>query len=131
MKILHCEWINDYFCREILVMISRIDSADGLKEIVFNAENLLVYFFNDDCAPCISLRPKVEELILNRFPLMDLVYVNARQFPELISEYNAYSYPVLIFFFEGKEYLRYSKYVSLSELSESIGRIYDLYHLPD
>jgi thiol-disulfide isomerase/thioredoxin len=111
-------------------MIIRIDSAGMLKEIVNKSENLLVYFYNDECAPCLSLRPKVEELMRDRFPLMDMVYVNARQFPELISEYRAYSYPVLIFFFEGKEYLRFSKYVSLSGLSESIGRIYDLYHLP-
>jgi thioredoxin 1 len=112
-------------------MIIRIDSAEKLKGIVNKAENLLVYFFNDECAPCLSLRPKVEGLINDRFPLMDLVYVDARQFPQLISEYHAYAYPVLIFFFEGKEYLRYSKYVSLSELRESIGRIYDLYHLPN
>lgn len=112
-------------------MIIRIDSAKALKEITNSAENLLVYFFNNDCAPCLSLRPKVEELINHRFPLMDLVYVDAKEFPEVISAYQAYSFPVLIFFFEGKEYLRYSKYVSLSELSESIGRIYDLYHLPN
>lgn len=112
-------------------MIIRIDSAEKLKGVVNKSENLLVYFFNDECAPCLSLRPKVEELINDRFSLMDLVYVDARQFPKLISEFQAYSYPVLIFFFEGKEYLRYSKYVSLSELRESIGRIYDLYHLPN
>jgi thioredoxin 1 len=112
-------------------MIVRIDSADELKGIVNRAENLLVYFFNNECAPCLSLRPKVEELIIDRFPLMDLVYIDGRQFPELNSEYQAYTYPVLIFFFEGKEYLRFSKYVSLLELKESIGRIYDLYHLPN
>jgi thioredoxin-like negative regulator of GroEL len=112
-------------------MIIRIKSADALKGIINKAENLLVYFYNNDCAPCLSLRPKVEELINSRFPKMDMVYIDASQFPELISEYHAYSHPVLIFFFEGKEYLRYSKYVSMNELSESIGRIYDLYHLLD
>jgi thiol-disulfide isomerase/thioredoxin len=111
-------------------MILKIESADELAGIVNQAENLLVYFFNDECAPCLSLRPKVEELISERFPMMDLVYIDAKIFPHLLSEYQAYSFPVLIFFFEGKEYLRYSKYVSISELKESIGRIYDLYHLP-
>jgi thiol-disulfide isomerase/thioredoxin len=111
-------------------MIIRIDSAEVLAGIVNKAENLLVYFFNDDCAPCMSLRPKVEDLIGNRFPLMDLVYIDAKKFPKLVADYHAFNFPVLIFFFEGKEYLRYSMFVSLSELSESIGRIYDLYHLP-
>jgi len=110
-------------------MIIRIETAEALKELVNKAENLLVYFYSDGCAPCVSLRPKVEQLIYERFPKMDMVYVDAKQFPGLISEFQAYSFPVLIFFFEGKEYLRFSKYVSLMELSDSIGRIYDLYHL--
>lgn len=112
-------------------MIIRIDKAEKLKEIVGTAENLLVYFLNDDCPPCLNLRPKVEQLVSERFPLMDLVYVNAREYPALLAEYQVFSFPVLIFFFEGKEYLRYSKYVSMAELGESIGRIYDLYHLQD
>lgn len=111
-------------------MIIRIKTAKELKGFVNQAENLLAYFYNDECAPCVSLRPKVEELILNRFPLMDLIYIDGKQFPTVMAEYQAYSFPVLIFFFEGKEYLRYGKFISLSELSESIGRIYDLYHLP-
>lgn len=111
-------------------MIIHLEKAEALKDLVNKKENLLVYFFNNDCAPCLSLRPKVEELLENRFPLMDMVYVDAQQFQELIAEFRAYSYPVLIFFFEGKEYLRFSKYVSLSELNEYIGRIYDLYHQP-
>jgi thioredoxin 1 len=111
-------------------MIIQIDSAEKLQGIVNQAENLLVYFYNDDCAPCLSLRPKVEDLISERFPLMDMVYIDAKKYPALAAEFQVYSIPVLIFFFEGKEYLRYSKYVSLTELSESIGRIYDLYHLP-
>lgn len=112
------------------IMIIRIAKAEELKRFINKAENLLVYFFNDECAPCVSLRPKVEELICNRFPLMDLIYIDGSQFPKLIAEYQAYSFPLLIFFFEGKEYLRYGKFVSLPELGESIGRIYDLYHIP-
>jgi thioredoxin-like negative regulator of GroEL len=112
-------------------MVIQIESPAELQTLINRVENLLVYFFNDDCAPCLSLRPKIEELMVQRFPMMDMAYVDARRFPELISQFQAYSYPVLIFFFEGKEYLRYSKYVSMVELSESIGRIYDLYHLPD
>ena len=112
-------------------MIIRLTTAETLKGLVNQAENLLLYFYHDGCAPCISLRPKVEQLITERFPEMDMVYVDATQFPELIADYQAYSYPLMIFFFEGKEYFRFSKYVSIQELSESIGRIYDIYHLPD
>ena len=109
-------------------MTTQIDSHKDLTRLVNSSENLLIYFYSDNCAPCRSLRPKVEKLIQDRFPLMDLVFVNAVANPGLAAEYQVLGYPVLIFFFEGKEYLRYSKYVSISELSDSIGRIYDLYH---
>jgi thioredoxin-like negative regulator of GroEL len=109
-------------------MTIRIDSTQKLTGLINSSENLLVYFFSDYCAPCRNLRPKVEKLIQDRFPLMDLVFINAEAKPDIAAKFQVFSYPVLVFFFEGKEYLRYSKYVSISELSDSIGRIYDLYH---
>ena len=63
-------------------MIVRIAREQELHEKISQAENMLVYFYNDHCAPCLSLRPTIEELLSRRFPLMDLVYVNAERFPE-------------------------------------------------
>lgn len=109
-------------------MVIQINAVKELKSMIDRSENLLIYFYNDDCAPCLSLRPKVEEMMRDKFPLMDMAYVNGKKFPDLVGEFNAFGFPVLIFCFEGKEFLRYSKYVSVSELVESIGRIYYLYH---
>jgi len=109
-------------------MIRNLESPEELNEIKSSTENLLIYFYNDNCAPCLSLRPKVEDLVREKFPLMEMVYVDGKKFPQLAGEYHAFGFPVLIIFFDGKEYLRYSKYVSLMELEESIGRIYQLYH---
>jgi len=117
------------FALKLQMMIKHIHSAGELRNLINTAENLLIYFYNDDCAPCLSLRPKAEDMVRNKFPLMDMVYVNGKQFPGLTGEFQAFGFPVLIFYFEGKEFLRYSKYVSMAELEESIGRIYRLYHL--
>jgi len=116
------------FAAKHAYMVIHINAKKKLKGIINRSENLLIYFFNDDCTPCLSLRPKVEELVREKFPLMDMAYVNGKEFPELVGEFNAFGFPVLIFYFEGKEFLRYSKYVSMIELEESIGRIYHLYH---
>ena len=109
-------------------MLRNIETAEELRQLAITSANVLVYFYNDGCAPCISLRPKVEQLMLENFPKMDLVYVNGAGFPELVAEFQAFSFPVLIIFFEGKEFRRYSKYVSISELSETIGRIYNIFY---
>jgi thioredoxin 1 len=110
------------------MMRKDLTTSEDFRGIISSSENLLIYFYNDDCAPCLSLRPKVEDLVRDKFPLMEMVYVDGKKFPQLVGEYHAFGFPVLIVFFDGKEYLRYSKYVSLMELEESIGRIYKLYH---
>lgn len=87
---------------------------------------LLIYFFNDDCAPCLSLRPKVEHLMVNFFPKMKFNLVNTKTDKELTAAFGIYSYPAILLFFDGKEYRRFSKYVSLTELKSVIDRYYHL-----
>jgi thioredoxin-like negative regulator of GroEL len=58
---------------------------------------------------------------------MELVFVDAEKHPELAAKFNAFSLPVLVLYFEGDEFLRFSKYISISELKKSLDRIYKLY----
>jgi thioredoxin 1 len=109
-------------------MAIKIQTREELQGLTNSLETILLYFYNDDCAPCLSLRPKVEQLLTGNFPKINLVYVNAKEHPELMSDYGVYSFPVIIFIVEGKEFIRYSKYVSMPELSEAIGRIYQMYY---
>ena len=108
-------------------MIRYLDEGKHLNPLMQGAAAVLVYFYSDSCAPCRALRPKVEELVKGRFPEMDLIYVDAASFPALAAEYQAFSLPVLLVLFEGKEFRRFSKYVSPKELETAIGRYYDLY----
>ena len=105
-----------------------MESQEQLDTLINSSEALLVYFFSDHCPPCLSLRPKVEEMMAHDFPRMKMVYVDAEAQPGLAANHHAFSLPVLVFIFEGKEYLRFSKYVSVSELKESVNRIYQLYY---
>lgn len=87
---------------------------------------VMLYFYNNDCAPCISLRPKVEKLIEETFPLMNVIWVNSKEKPEIPAYYGVFANPTLILFFDGKETRRFSKYVSVDELAQSIERYYKI-----
>ena len=95
-----------------------------IKNEIEKENALLVYFYNDDCAPCLSLRPKVEKLMINFFPKMKLTYVNSKSHPEIPAGFGVYANPAILLFFEGKECMRYSKFVSITELEETIKRYY-------
>ncbi len=107
-------------------MIIEINSKQEVLKILKTEVAALVYFYNNNCAPCISLRPKVEELINESFPKMKLVFVNSEKHIDITASYNVFSNPTLIIFFEGREYRRESKYISISQLSESIERPYNM-----
>lgn len=87
---------------------------------------VLLYFYNDSCAPCKVLRPKVQELVESRFPEMKFILINAEQFPATASSYGVFASPTIIAFFEAKEYIRESKNISISELDDKISRIYNM-----
>ncbi len=103
-----------------------LKSESELKETISSKEAVLVYFFNDSCAPCIALRPKVIELVESEFKMMELLFVNRSEFPSLAADMGVFESPVIIGFFDRRESLRFSKYVSLSELRDRISRYYNL-----
>jgi thioredoxin-like negative regulator of GroEL len=98
----------------------------NLKNEIEIEKALLLYFYNDDCAPCISLRPKVEHLKVQSFPKMKLIFVNSKVNVEIPASFGIFSNPTILLFFEGKEYRRFSKYISINELQQAIERYYRL-----
>ena len=100
--------------------ISEIQSLISDKTIV------LLYFYNDNCAPCKVLRPKVQEMVIEDFPNIKFQLINAEQYPATSAEYGVFASPTLLIFIEGKEYIRESKNISVSELHDKIERYYNM-----
>ena len=87
---------------------------------------VLLYFYNDNCAPCKVLRPKVHEMVMSDFPNIEFRLINAEQYPASSAEYGVFASPTLLVFIEGKEYIRESKNISISELHNKIERYYNM-----
>lgn len=102
-----------------------IELADLQKQLKDDL-GVIAYFYNDDCPPCISLRPKVEKLVEESFPKMKLAWINSKNTPEIPAAYQIFANPTILLFFDGKETRRFSKYVSIIELEEAIDRYYKL-----
>ena len=103
----------------------KVTSTD-LQDSIDKNPAVIIYFYSDKCAPCISLRPKVKKLINDEFPKINLQFVNAETSPEITGSFGIFSNPTIIVFFDGKEYRRYSKYISMNELSVDIERVYNI-----
>ena len=85
-----------------------------------------IYFSTPDCNVCKVLKPKLIEMLAQDFPLINFSYVNCEEAKELAAQQNIFSVPTILFFFEGKEFIRKARYVNLDELKNELERIYSM-----
>lgn len=107
-------------------MDNELNALSQIQDAISNDAGLIAYFYSDNCAPCISLRPKVKELLAKDYPKMKLYFINSEKFPKISAEFGIFSNPTLLVYFDRKEYLRKSKYISIPELSQGIDRLYNM-----
>ena len=107
-------------------MTNEFTTNQQISELIATEAAVIIYFYSDNCAPCLSLRPKVQQLVDESFPEIKLAFVNSEKHPSLPAEYSIFSNPTLLLFFDGREYRRESKYISIPQLSEAIERPYSM-----
>lgn len=93
--------------------------------ITFVNENQLAFLYvsQEDCSVCHALRPKLTELLKN-YPKIELREVEADKVKAISAEYLIFSAPTLLFFVDGKEYLREGKFVQFKKLTDALEQIY-------
>jgi len=100
--------------------------ASALKEIIATEVAVAVYFSAPNCGVCHALRPKVETLFSKEFPAVKFIHVEIDKSPGISGVYSVFSAPTLLVFFEGKEFLRKVRLMSIQELQDKIERPYKM-----
>lgn len=88
---------------------------------------VLVYFSGENCNVCASLKTKIEMLVEQQFPTVDIIEIKTEQAPELISRYSVFTVPVVMFFVEGRDYIREVRSFSVVELAQKMEKIINIY----
>ena len=103
-----------------------LGNKEDFDQLLNKERAILFYFSTQSCSVCTVLKPKVELMVRNAFPNMRLVYVQSDQLPEVAALNKVFTAPVILVFFEGREYVRKSRSISVSELEKEIQRPYSL-----
>jgi thioredoxin 1 len=107
-------------------MIEEIHTQEQFNLLTAAEPALLVYFSTDICNVCKTLKPKVESLIEEEFPLIKAVYVNSEKYPDIAGQHRIFTAPVILVLFEGRETLRKMRNVGINELRQELQRPYSL-----
>jgi thioredoxin 1 len=104
-----------------------IRSTEEFEALIGKEPALLAYFSHDQCNVCKVLKPKVEELLAEKFPKIKPIYCNTKSAPEIAAAQSVFAVPTIIVWFEGKETYRFSRNVGLQELEAALSRPYALF----
>lgn len=99
---------------------------DRVKEMIDNEDGVLLYFSGEDCRVCHALRPKFKEAFDRHFPLIEQIYLDADNHPEIAAHFQLFSVPTMIVFLAGREFAREGRNVSIHQLIKQLERPYGI-----
>lgn len=105
-----------------------IDSMEIIQQLIQNNKILLVYFGSNNCNVCISIKPKIEEL-LKKYQNIKNIKIDVDKSVKIAAQYNIFTIPAVLVFIDGKETIREARFISIENLSDKISRYYDLLDL--
>ena len=107
-------------------MFVEIQSFEEFLKLKESEPALLAYFSTEICNVCKVLKPKVEALIQSDFPNIKLAYIKSDKLPETAAQNRVFAAPTILVFFDGREYIRKSRSIGISELQQELERPYSM-----
>ncbi len=103
-----------------------LNSLDELNSKLHEEMALVIYFSSPSCNVCHVLRPKLMQALEKEFPDIGRYHADIALTPEIAAEFQVFSAPTIIVFFEGREFIRKGRSMSVDGLLQEIGRPYKL-----
>lgn len=112
-------------------MVGSIQNMKEFNSVLKNEDAALFYFSHEECNVCKVLKPKVDELLELEFPRIKMYYVNTMEQPEIAGQQRIFAVPTIVVYFAGREYIRKSRNIGLSELRMELSRPYSMMFLEE
>ncbi|MEN1968152.1 thioredoxin family protein [Lentibacillus sp. N15] len=98
-------------------------SLSAVQEFIQHHQLSFLFISRPDCSVCHGLFPQVQVLMEN-YPEIKLGHINADVVQEVAGAFSVFTVPALLFFIDGKEYIREARIVPLDLLEEKLNKIY-------
>ena len=101
-------------------------TLEHIEEAIQNNIAVMLYFSAPSCNVCHALKPKLIDAIENNFDQFRIISIDISETPEISSHYGVFAIPTVLVFLDGREFLRKSRHMSVSEVVETIRRPYGI-----
>ncbi len=106
--------------------MNKILSLVELESVIRTHPMVVIYYFSELCNVCKVLKPKMAELLNNRFPGVYLFYIDIEKNPEISGQHRVFTSPTIDVYLEGKEHARFSRNITLPEFERTLSKPYEM-----
>ena len=85
----------------------------------------LLYFSSATCNACTAIKSKLE-VALKNFPKLKAYEIPPFNTDEILASFSIFTFPAVLLYIDGKEYIREARYFSVEKLLKDIDRYYTL-----
>jgi thiol-disulfide isomerase/thioredoxin len=103
-----------------------LHTLDEYNAFIRENDATMIYFSQEDCSVCKVLKPDMEDMLAKHFPKMQFAFVDCLKDMDLPAQLNVLVVPTIIVNFDGREYFRKYRNMSIPEFRSEIKRIYDM-----
>ncbi|HEY9017330.1 thioredoxin family protein [Thiomicrospira sp.] len=103
-----------------------LTELNELDQLIAEQPGLVVLFGGEHCGVCQVIKPKLEMMLSERYPLLQMVYIDCQQSQSLCAQKSVFSLPVVQVYFDRQRFIEKARSFSLAALLDEIERPYAL-----
>lgn len=107
-----------------------MQTLETINHTLQNNDAVMLYFSAPGCNVCHALKPKLSDAVMAEFPAFIIESIDISETPEIASHFTVFTIPTVLVFFQGREFLRKSRHMSVGEVIEAIRRPYHIMLTP-
>jgi thioredoxin-like negative regulator of GroEL len=104
-----------------MITMETQDQLDALKR---DKDAVLILFGGAHCGVCQTIKPQIEINFSQKFPSLEMVYIDCEQLQEVCAQHGVFSLPVVQVFFMGQKFIEEVRGFSLLALEQEIERVF-------
>ena len=105
-----------------------INSLEEINKIIKSGNAAIIYFSSKNCSVCSVLKPKIESEVSKNFQKIEFFEIDCDKNLDLASSFGVYSAPTILFYLDGKEFLKEGRNISINSFINSIKRPYEMFY---
>ena len=103
-----------------------MQTIENIENTIKENIAVMVYFSAPTCNVCHALKPKLLEALDENFKEFKVESVDISVDEDISPHFGVFAIPTVLIFLDGKEFLRKSRHMSVSEVIDEIKRPYEI-----